>query len=467
MSPFTRRIILRFSALVIATTTLVLVAGGWLLRREMLRSIETSSGVEYRELIEILREHPASRGAELATLIETKLGGDAALYYIQVHDEKGVVLYRSDNLNGALLPDVVPGGRGEGAQVNIPEVGMLHLLEFIEGPWHVQIASALKPVWRILENYARVSGLLILGTAVLSLVLGYAFSRVILRPVRAIEQTARRIGADNLRERVPVSVARDELSDLATLLNRMFDRLEDSFEQVKRFTADASHELKTPLALIRLNAERLRVRVAGDAEAVAGLADLLEEIAQMNRIIESLLFIAKAESGALALELKEQDVPALLAPFAEDARVLAEDRGAVFALARDDEGAMRLEPALLRQLLLNLTGNALAVSAAGGRVELESVRTERGWWFIVTDEGPGLPPEQLERIFERFVRYEHAGAGGDAGERMEEGSTGRVRGHGLGLAICRTIAELHGGTIRAENRVDGRSGLRVVVELRR
>lgn len=467
MSPFTRRIILRFSALVIATTMLVLVAGGWLLRREMLRSIETSSEVEYRELAEILHEHPTSRGEELAGFIETKLGGDAALYYIQVHDEKGVVLYRSDNLNGALLPDVVPGGRSEGTQVNIPEVGSLHMLEFVEGTWHVQIAGALKPVWRILENYARVSALLILGTAVLSLVLGYAFSRVILRPVRAIEQTARRIGADNLRERVPVSAARDELSDLATLLNRMFDRLEDSFEQVKRFTADASHELKTPLALIRLNAERLRARVAGDAEAVGGLADLLEEIAQMNRIIESLLFIAKAESGALALELKEQNVPALLAPFAEDARVLAEDRGAVFALTRDDAGTMRLEPALLRQLLLNLTANALAVSAAGGRVELESIRTEHGWRFIVTDEGPGLPPEQLEPIFERFVRYEHAPVGATAGRGAGEGTANSGRGHGLGLAICRTIAELHGGTIRAENRTDGRKGLRVAVVLRR
>jgi signal transduction histidine kinase len=171
----------------------------------------------------------------------------------------------------------------------------------------------------------------------------------------------------------------------------------------------------------------------------------------MNRIIESLLFIAKADSGALSLKRTMQDVPALLAPFAEDARVLAEDRGAMFSLARNDEGALRLEPALMRQLLLNLVSNALNVSSAGGWVVLASQRLDCGWRFSVTDEGPGLPEDQLEKVFGRFVRFEQTG-----------GSRG---GHGLGLTICRSIAEVHGGTIRAENRGDGRSGLRVIVEL--
>jgi signal transduction histidine kinase len=201
----------------------------------------------------------------------------------------------------------------------------------------------------------------------------------------------------------------------------------------------------------------LRARVSDDSEAAAGLEDLLEEIGRMNRIIESLLFIAKAESGTLPLELKNGVVAEWLAPFAEDARVLAEDRGVRFELVRNDAGEMRVEAALMRQLLLNLVGNALNVSVAGGLVTLESVRTERGWWFIVTDEGPGLAEEKLGKIFERFVRFEAAPGG----------PTGAPRGQGLGLAICRSIVELHEGTIRAENRTDGRSGLRVMVALRR
>jgi len=295
---------------------------------------------------------------------------------------------------------------------------------------------------------------LVVGIMLVSVGLGYGFSRVTLLPVRAIEQTARRIGADNLRERIPVSAAGDELASLTRLLNQMFDRLESSFEQVRRFTADASHELKTPLALIRLNAERLRARVAHGPEAAEGLDELLEEVARMNRIIEGLLFIAKADGRALAVALKEHDVSAFLAPFVEDAQVLAEDRGVAFELGRDDAGTMRLDPALMRQLLLNVVGNALNVSSPGGRIALDSAHTEHGWRLTVTDEGPGLPSDQLEKIFERFVRYESP--------PVPTGN--RPHGHGLGLAICRSIAELHGGKIWAENRNDGRSGLRVVFD---
>ncbi len=453
MSPFTRRITLRVSALVTASTMLVLIAGGWLLQREMFRGIEAMHRIEFHELIEILREYPGARGAKLAGLIKDKLGADAALYFIQIHDADGSILFTSENLRGVRLPDLGSAPLAERGRVTVPEIGMLHMTELRESGWHVQIASALGPVWRTLKNYVRVSALLVLGTALLSLVMGYAFSRVILRPVRAIEQTARRIGADNLRERVPVPVGRDELSSLAELLNRMFDRLETSFEQIRRFTADASHELKTPLALIRLNAERLRPRLAADSDASASLDDLIEAIARMNQVIESMLFLSKAEGGALSVDYKVQDVAALLAPFVEDARVLAEDSGARFALGRNDAGEARLEPNLMRQLLLNLVGNAVAVSPPGGLITLDSERVGDGWRFVMSDEGPGLPAQQLEQIFERFVRYEHA--------------NGKTRGHGLGLAICRSIAELHGGTIRAENRTDRPTGLRVVVELPR
>lgn len=451
ITTLTFRLTWQFALLVTLTTIAVLTVGGALLKHQAVHGIELMHEVEGHELAELLDGLASQTAEDIRARINEDADSDAALYFIQVHNERGEILYRSNNLGDAILPDL--SGRELHWTTALPGLGDVRVSEFHSGPWHIQVASALRPVNRLLVDYVRVSGLLVGGVALAGMGLGYAFSRLTLRPVRAIERTARRIGADNLRERVPVPAGRDELTGLATLLNQMFDRLEASFNQVQRFTADASHELKTPLALIRLNAERLRARVAHDADSAAGLEDLLEEIGRMNRIIESLLFIAKAESGALSPRMTMQDVRGLLAPFAEDARVLAEDRGARFELGRDDAGVLRMEPALMRQLLLNLVSNALNVSAAGGVVGLESAADEAVWRFTVTDEGPGLPPAQLESVFGRFVRYEHQG--------------GEQRGTGLGLAICRSIAELHGGTIRAENRGDGRSGLRVVVELTR
>jgi signal transduction histidine kinase len=274
-----------------------------------------------------------------------------------------------------------------------------------------------------------------------------------LQPVRAIHATASRIRADNLGERIPMPEGRDELAALVRLLNRMFDRLEGSFAQVKRFTADASHELKTPLTFVRLNAEKLRAKYSNDPESTAVIGDILEELDHIGQIIDSLLFLAKAESGALVLAKTEMRAEKFVQDFAEDALALAEDRGAQFTLVRADAGRILCEPTLLRQLLTNLATNALRVSPLGGNVTLESIISHDCWRLVVSDQGPGLPPDQLEQVFERFQRY-----GPTSGKTVTEA------GAGLGLAICRSIATLHGGTIHAENRA-GSAGFSVIVNL--
>ncbi len=447
---FTTRVTLLFAILVTATTAVVFAVGGWLLNREMTQGLELLHETEFFELCELIGPNPTTDAHELERRIRHDTISDAALYFVQIHNQEGLIVFRSGNLGDAVLPDL--SGHGPHWTSSLPGVGPVHISEFHSGPWHLQIASAVTPLRHLLHNYASIGGVLVLAVGLLSLGLGYAFSRLTLRPVRAIEQTARRIRADNLGERIPVPPGRDELSALATLLNQMFDRLEVSFEQTRRFTGDASHELKTPLALIRLNAEKLRPRLTGDAEALATLEDLLEQMVELHRIIESLLFLSKAESGVLSPEFATIEVPAFLRDFAEDAIVLAEDRGAKFELGRVEPGELCGARVLLRQLLLNLVTNALEVMPGGGRVTLTGERQGTDWIFTLLDEGPGLPEAQLTRVFERFARYEHP--------QTSSGSPG----HGLGLAIGKSIVELHGGTMRAENRAD-RCGLRMVVTL--
>ncbi len=440
----------RFAVLVTATTLLVLAAGGWLLDRQMRRGLTLLHEGEAEELRDMLRGAPATPEAVRSRVLRDS-AGDAEWFFIQIHDEAGRVLFRSANLGEAVMPDLSP--KEHERMVELPGVGGVQMTEIRAEGWHIQVGSPLRLERLLLADYARVSAVLAGAAALAGLGLGYGFSRVTLRPLRAIADTARRIGGDNLRERIPVPGPGDELAELARVLNQTFDRLETSFEQVRRFTADASHELKTPLALMRLNAERLRARASNVADEAA-LDDLIEATGRLQEVIGKLLFLARVEGGGLALASRPVPVQGLVADFAEDASALLEDAGGRFEVSGCDAGELRGDAGLLRQLLLNLVSNAARVTPQGGLVSMEARRTPQGWRLAVTDEGPGLPQDQLERVFGRFVRYSTTPGRG-------EGSPG----HGLGLAICRGIAALHGGEIRAENRDDGRSGLRVVITL--
>lgn len=450
MRSITTRLTLVFAVIVTLTTALLLSLGGWLLANRMNDGLRLLHEAEFAEVRGRLGPEPAALApAELGGRLRRHTEIDAALFFFQLRGRDGTVVFRSLNLGDTLLPPAGEDVEARGVALVEPH-GRLLVSAFQAGPWQVQIASPLEMNDRLLASYIQISVLLLALALVAGAGLGYGFTRLALRPVREIQQTASRIRADNLGERIPVPRARDEIAALAELLNQMFDRLETSFSQVRRFTADASHELKTPLALLRLHAEKLRARVAADPEAAAEAGELLEEADRLHRIIELLLFLAKADAGVLNPVIQTGNPQALVAELAEDAAALAEDRNIRFVLARNEAGCARFEPTLLRQLLLNLITNALRVSLAGSELRLESTCTAGVWRLQLCDAGPGLPAEQLERVFGRFVRYEP--------------TTGAASGHGLGLAICRSIADLHGGRIRAENRPD-HHGLCLTVEL--
>ena len=450
MKSFTTRLTWRFALLITGTMAVVLTVGGFLLQRQAIRALDLAHQAEGRELSDLLGDKVDQTPAQIHDRVERDADSDDALFFIQIDDARGNVIFRSPNLGSSLLPpsEVLNKPR----DIRMPALGDIRISSFsTHGPWRIIVASFLQPTRQVLRVYVEVSAALLAGAALISIALGYGFSRATLRPIRVIEQTARRIGVANLHERIPVPPGRDELVSLSVLLNQTFDRLQAAFEQVSRFTADASHELKTPLSLIRLNAEKLRLRLTQDRESTAAIDDMLEEISRLHQVIDRLLFLARASGGALVPDLRSLRANEFVDDFAADAKAIAEDGSVRFVVTRNEAGEAWAEPVLLRQLLLNLVSNAVSVSAPGNQVTLESTLTAKNWRMVVSDEGPGLPDDQLQTIFDRFVRFTPAPA--------------QARpGHGLGLAISQSIAILHRGSIHAENRTD-RSGLRLVVEL--
>jgi signal transduction histidine kinase len=347
---------------------------------------------------------------------------------------------------GAAILDPNPPGTPDWT-TRCDDVGPVRVSQFTEGPLTVQIASPLRNVDHLFRSYFE-AGLIVMGMVlVMSVFFGLWLKNIALAPIRRIQRTARRISGDNLGERIPVGASNDEVTDLARLLNQMFDRLEKSFFQLWRFAGNASHELKTPLSIIRLQSEKLLMQGGLDGAQQESVQQQLEGISRLTTVIEKLLFLARSEVGAVHMNLKPQSTGALIRAFCEDAVVLCEEAKVGFAVERDIETEATFDAALMRQVLLNLLSNALRVTAAGGHVSLSSW-TEEGYWRVsMVDTGPGLPEAVIEDVFEPFVRV--------AGPPLDISKEDSKDGAGLGLAICRSILVLHRGSIRGQNRVPG------------
>ena len=443
------RLTLWFSLAVTLTAGTAALVGYFVVRKQMHDGIDFLLAAEIEEISHRMGAHPSRTPPEqLVATLHGHTEIDAPLFFFQIHRAGQGIVFRSRNLGDFTLPDLGDGG-ALARTVAMHDEALRVRATYLD-TFQIQVATSLGQVEALLERYQQ---LLLLGLPVLfatSLAVGLLLSNVALAPVRAMQRSAQAISASNLSERLPVPAGKDEIAGLARLLNDLFARLEAAFEQVKRFTADASHELKTPLSLIRLHAERLASSPRLSDADRAEIESQCEEINRLNKLVESLLLLARADSGGLVLDTRLLDTRPFVREFAEDASTLAEDRGRRFVVAANEEGTARFDASMLRQVLLNLLSNAMRHTPEGGTIALSSRHREDGWELLLDDEGPGVPAEELGRIFGRFVR----GAGPEDGE---------VPGSGLGLAIARSIVEAHAGSIDAGNRTGG--GLRLTVRL--
>jgi two-component system heavy metal sensor histidine kinase CusS len=393
-------------------------------------------------------------GSDYATvsplLLEQRLANvnsyESILFYISIENPRsGQKLFNSSNLHGQPIPDV-KGKRKFNAETR--GLGPLRINEFLLHPYDVTVATSARNVGTALRAYMWTSLALILAMLLASIVIGLGMTQIVLRPIRAIRDTANRIRSDNLSERIPVSNVRDELSEVAELLNLTFDRIEQAFVQMRRFSEEVSHELKTPLSLLRLHAEQiLRDDTTKHADAAV---EQIEEIARLNRFIDQMLFLSQAEAQSIALDLKPINPRAFIEGFAADAAVLADDSGHRFCAKVTGRGSVAFDESRLRQVLFNITTNALKASPSGTEIRLTSKFRRDVWRVSVEDDGPGVSAEERERMFDRFVRLGN--------------QAGAVRGSGLGLTISRSIVRLHGGRIWAEP-ASSLGGLSIIVEL--
>lgn len=385
---------------------------------------------------------------ELRTLLEGMEG------YVLVLDPSGRLLYGSFALRQLSEDDrttlqreaiaVKPGGQGELLDVGGDRLLLVAVNEDMDVPnvQRVVAAESVKStdiaIRELIGTSLAVAPLLLMASVGLAyMIAGRAF-----RPVGQMINEMRAItDGRSLHRRLPIDDANEEMARLGITLNEMMERLEKSFSALRRFTADASHELKTPLAVLRADVERSMSGASTRAERMVALEEALHETTRMADLVESLLTLARADEGRFDLHRERVDLEPLAREVFETATILAEPAGLTVTMAEPARVAVFGDRARLRQLFLNLTTNAIKYTPRGGSVEVSLISYEHTAAFSVRDTGIGISASDLPHIFERFYRADRARSRGT--ERS---------GFGLGLAISQWIAEAHGGTISVRSR---------------
>ncbi len=313
------------------------------------------------------------------------------------------------------------------------------------GPEIGAILVAAPGTTRLFDAEALLSSMLVIAPIILgaSLLLGYWVAGRSLQPlgdmIRELEAIT---DGRSLHRRLAVDRSADEVARLGDAVNRMFERLERSFAALRRFTADASHELKTPLMVLRAGVERALTNPGAPPESLQALDDSLLELNRMAELVDSLLTLARADEGRLPIEATPCDLRELVNEAAETASMLGETRGLTVRTEIPAEAVvLPVDRTRIRQLLLNLVTNAVKYTPGGGSVSLGLSQEAGRVTLTVADTGIGIAAGDLPHIFDRFWRADPA--------RTRQGER---PGTGLGLAITRWIAESHGGTITVQSR---------------
>jgi signal transduction histidine kinase len=427
--PFRRRLTL-WSMVVVTVSLLVCgLSAAFFVHRRAVAEMEDRLEAETEHFFAELARHGAAKfdwrkiGHEMGEwLPETKLAR-----FVEIRAGSETPRYRSPN-----LPP--PGFAGQPPGIRDARVGDQVVRLLVTARDGVTFALALP----------RGEALGIARDLLLSLLVGLPFALAFawfggrwlaaraVEPVIGITSVAERLTAEQFDQRVPVPVVNDEIKRLAVVLNSTFDRLERSYQQALRFSADASHELKTPLTNLRASIEALLESPALTEADRAAISGLLEQTRRLSSITSSLLLLARADSGRLTLEAQPHDLAELTLACVEDARIIAENTGIAVDCELPPSAVARVDRIRFAQIVSNLLDNAVKYNRPGGSARV--TLTDRGnqWELRIGNTGPAIVPEHRARLFERFFRAEHS---------QDE------MGYGLGLSLARELARAHGGDV--------------------
>jgi heavy metal sensor kinase len=385
------------------------------------------------------------------------LGGDVAEeegggHWVEVWSRSGALLLASGTLDPHLIGPPASDVIGRGPRTERTPAGTFRVtsepVRVGGGEFHVRAAVSEAPRWRATRSLWTEVVILSFATIAVGCIGGILLARRALGPLSRMAAHASRITADRLDERLPPGDSGRELNQLRDAFNETLGRLQTSFERLRRFTADASHELRTPLTALRTVGEvALRGQRSGE-EYREVIGAMLEESDRLSGLVDDLLVMARADSSRIHPE--RVDLAALGREVVDGLSVLAEERRQTLEIHAEGPVPVTVEEVMVRQAITNLVDNAIKYSPEGSRIRF-SVGTRTGAAVVeVRDEGPGIPSELRERIFDRFYRLDASRSRG-------------MGGSGLGLAIARAGVEAHGGRIEVESEDGAGSLFRIVL----
>lgn len=354
-----------------------------------------------------------------------------SFHAIEVEDPRGTIVHRSRTLGSLDLPRL-PDGVPQSAYAGERRV---RVYSVSDGDIRFRIATDLGPT---LATERNMLAQFIIAVPIICGLIGLGalwLTRKTLRPVEELTVRADAITASNLAERLPEVTGNDEIANLSQTLNRMMDRLQRSFEQSRRFASDASHELKTPLTIIRGETDAAMRSGSLPAAAERSIVNIQEETGRLVHIVEGLLILSQADAGKFRLKLQPNNLSEFISEMTEDVEILASPRGIELKIDIEDGLMIDAEPHFLRQAALNLFDNAVKYNREEGHIEASLHREGNEAVFRIanTTDHPVTDEDRL-RVFDRFFRA-------DKSRDRERG------GQGLGLSICAEIIRAHHGQI--------------------